>query len=72
MGKKSLLEDLLSKITLAVSSTVCFVRVLDERDIREGLGGGSGHAAIMPLQTNKVLHFRFNAGRLNKELWRVI
>lgn len=36
-------------ITLAVSSTEFCQSLLDERDIRKGLGGGCGHVVMIPL-----------------------
>ena len=39
------------KTNLAVSSTEFCQAIFDERDIRRGLGCGSGHGMMMPLES---------------------
>ena len=38
-----------AKVNLAVSSIEFCQSLLDERDIRKGLGGGCGHVVMIPL-----------------------
>jgi hypothetical protein len=55
---------------LAVSSMEFCQEIFDERDIREALGGGCGHGAMIPPLSNKGTNIKRRKGKSSR-LFRV-